>query len=721
VRRIGKLRDAIANLEPARVMSLLPWSLALAGAAALVLIGFHTAFQRRTDVSQSALAWTLLAMTAGMVFAVSPPVARADRHDRHGLLGWGMALNIGALLLFVPVYAAVWESDWDTITGWRTYPYFNKRWLAALYGIAIAVFLVLPVAITRWLTATPPSSVPLPVTLRRRPIWWWSIELTLLLAAVWYLVGPPWNVAIHHRAIDLHEQVHLGPLQAVDKGHLPYLGPASTQYGPGTQLALYAYMSMTEQFNLVGFREAFLLVHLICVALFAVLAHAHTGWRTAWLVLLVGVICSPIRFFAFTGDGALGESYGWGNAGRYLAPLILVPGVAILLTREVRRWLPLSISLGVVWGLLAWFAQENLASGLTGTALVAIVLFSAGATSWSRMLHVGTRVIMGSALVWVPLLGWYAAHGVAGQFVSNYFVLPRAVAAGFQNTWFGEGGANPLANAFHYVPVFAIAVAVLTLWDVTTWRLRRLERDHVRLLSFVCVLLASFQGALYRSDSLHTLNVFLALPFVVVLSWRDLPHWTAATWTGRAAIRSAFVVLFLWMLPLQPYLTGGYDWILYPPSLKFAATVENVPVSSGVAFERATAHLSDEPTVAGEGSGPMRQFLSDASELHRLIGGRPTFVESAGPYFTGLVYFMADLTPAPYLYDVETMMFNNRQQTAAWAHFQKNLAKVECVITSSTDAFEARAFLSANPRASVTPMRLGAGQIYVIMHREGSL
>ena len=170
--------------------------------------------------------------------------------------------------------------------------------------------------------------------------------------------------------------------------------------------------------------------------------------------------------------------------------------------------------------------------------------------------------------------------------------------------------------------------------------------------------------------------------------------------------------------PLMPQLTDAYNWVLYPPSQKYrvSASAAATPSSDGVAFVRATAGLADEPLVVGPGTGPMRQFLADASELGSLIGDRPTVVESAAPYFTGLVYFMADLTPAPYLYDVETMVINDRQQAAAWEHFRRNIDKIECVIVSSTDAFEAKAFLAANPSAQVIPRRLGAAQIYVILN-----
>lgn len=718
---LARARARVRQVTPETAFGYLPWSLAFASLASLGLIALHVATQRRTDISQAALSYTLAALVPALVLAcadAAPAMCRGGV-GRPGLASWGLALNGGILLLFIAVYSAVWQTDWDAITGWRTYPYFNKRWLSALYAIAITTFLVLPLWIDRWRRGPVDRAVDASEPGPRRSRWWLvGLQIAALITAVWYLDGPPWNIATHHRAIDFHEQVHLGPLQAIAKGYLPYIGPASTQYGPGAQLAIYSYMRLTDQFNLVGFREAFLLVHLVSAIVLALLARAHAGPRAAWLVLLLALICSPLRLFAFGGDGSPGESYGWGNAARYLAALAVVPSAAVLLTRDVKHSRLSAVTLGVVWGVLAWFAQENLASVITGGSLLALLLVGASATTSRRLIQVTETIAGGFAVVWVPLLSWYAMHGQLQAFVSNYAILPRAVAAGFQNTWFNEGSSNPLARAFHYTPAVAIVIGVLTLWDVREWRVRLLNRDHIRLLSFVAVLLACFQGALYRSDSLHTLNVLIALPFVLVLAFRDLPSWIASTWTGRAAARLAIVAGAMWLFPLTPQLTAAYDWILFPPSMKFASHPAP-PIraaDSGIAFARATAGLSDEATVAGAGTGAMRKFLEDASALHDLVGTRRTFVESAGPYFTGLLYFMADITPAPFLYDIETMMFNDRQQNAAWSYFQTRLPDIDCVITVSPDTFETRLFRSANPSARTYVRQVGEASLYVIMN-----
>lgn len=715
----------LGAVTPERAVAWLPWSAALAATASLAVIALHVAFQRRTDLSQMTLSWSLAALMPALVlaFAPAPPVTLAERIDRRGFTAWMLALNAGILLLVLPAGLAVWQTDWDTMTGWRIYPFFNKRWLAALYAVSLLTALVLPIWIDRLLRKAHGESHPAEacaVARRRTPWWRLALECAALLLAVWYLAGPPWNIGTHHRGIDNHEQVHLGPLQAISKGFVPYVGPASTQYGPGFQAAVYAYMTLSGQFNLVGFREAFLAIHLLSFAIVAGLARAHAGARSAWLVLLLGIICSPLKLFLFMADGSPGESYGWGNAARYLGALMVVPAVALLATRSVPRHRALTVALGVVWGVLAWGAQESLASVVTGGGMLLVLLVGTCSATWRQAASTLAALAAGFAGVWVPVLGWYASQGLALAFVDNYFLVPRAVAAGFQNTWWADGANDPLARAFHYTPAIIVVLGVLTLWDTRSWRVRRpLSPEQVRLLSFLCVLAACYQTALYRSDSLHVLNVLMALPFVLVLALRDLPAWTAGTWLGRAGCRVAMATVALTVFPLTPQLTGLYDWVLYPPMYKHQAPVPaQAGVSAGeesIGFERATPGLVDEPSVAGEGTGPMRKFLQDATELRRLIGNRPTFVHSAAPYYTGLVYFMSDLTPAPYLYDVETMLINDRLQTHAWSHFQERIKEVECVIVSSTDAFEARMFLAANPTATVIPRTLGTASLLVIM------
>ena len=69
--------------------------------------------------------------------------------------------------------------------------------------------------------------------------------------------GPPWTLDASREPVDMHEEVHLSGLQAIDRGYTPYLGAASVNYGPGLQLAGYGYMRARARFSVPGFREWF--------------------------------------------------------------------------------------------------------------------------------------------------------------------------------------------------------------------------------------------------------------------------------------------------------------------------------------------------------------------------------------------------------------------------------------------------------------------------------
>jgi len=84
--------------------------------------------------------------------------------------------------------------------------------------------------------------------------------LATALGLAWYFSGPPWYLDKTRTPISHQEEVVLIGLQAVAKGHLPYVGVASVQYGPGTQVAAYWLMRHVTSFSVVGFREAWALL-----------------------------------------------------------------------------------------------------------------------------------------------------------------------------------------------------------------------------------------------------------------------------------------------------------------------------------------------------------------------------------------------------------------------------------------------------------------------------
>src|SRR5260370_30261217 len=124
-----------------------------------------------------------------------------------------------------------------------------------------------------WIGSSPrepaprPDAVPRPGGRRFSP---WGAIAAVVLA--WFFAGPPWHLDRHVRDFEYHEQVHLGPLQAIAKGYAPYLGPASTQYGPGSQLILYGVMRHSDRFDLVASREAWALINFAALVVFALVA-----------------------------------------------------------------------------------------------------------------------------------------------------------------------------------------------------------------------------------------------------------------------------------------------------------------------------------------------------------------------------------------------------------------------------------------------------------------
>jgi hypothetical protein len=630
-----------------------------------------------------------------------------------------LALALGILLTPAAAFFAVWHNRYDDFSGW-TYPFLNKRWLVALYGIGVATFLVFPSAVERWLRPTEatarigarPRHHPRR-TLQRAG----GLVAGLLLA--WYFAGPPWHLERHHRAIDFHEQVHLGQLQAIDKGYLPYVGPASTQYGPGSQLLMYEWMKWSGHFDIVSFREAQVGLHLLTFGAVAVLACLMCGVWVALPVVVLAVVYSPLAFFSIGGDGTMAGSYGWGNGLRYLGALLVVPLLARVARVPRDRLVPIwsAVLLGALWGLFAWVSQENLSSTLVAASLLMLILWLTDTVSGSAALSIAAHLLAGFIAVGAVLLLYYAAHGAAREFLRNYFLVSSAVAMGFSNTWWPAGESPGHLHAYYLTAPLLVAIGILTLWDVRSRSMRRhLDERQMRLLAFLCVLLASYQTALYRSDYVHLMNTMLALPFVLVLAALDLPGWLARTWPLRAGLSTLIAALAFWIYPVSRALVDLRPLLTQPLS-RFSRSAESpIGVKDGrVPFRRATRLLCDEPQAA-PGMVPMRTFLESAGQIRDLVGTRRTYIEGvvAGGY-TGLYYFMLDLTPGPILLEKETMIINNTLAAEAFDHFRRHVHEFDAVITSTLESHEVRAFVVGHPNTVTIERSIGQAPVYVLL------
>jgi hypothetical protein len=714
------------NIDAAEAARFLPYAIGAAALASLVIVGVHRWRQSPSEFDLTVVSWASVALLLVLAVVIGPKASFALPRglNTRGFTAYILSLEAGILLLPGVAFSTVWKTRFYEMTGW-TYPVVNKRWLVGLYVLSIVTLVVFPAAVDKWLrgwsTLQQPVVMPPPAGHGWRR---WISRAAGIIGAVLlacYFAGPPWHIDRVHRPIDTHEQVHLGPLQAIDKGYLPYIGPASTQYGPGSQVLTYAFMKATGRFDIVSFREADVARHFVTFAVAATFAFLVLGFWSMLLIVPLMITFSPLTMFQPHVSGIMVGFYGWGNALRYLGAVVVVPTVVCLArrprTRVAFHW-P-SALVGALWGFFAWVSQENLGTTLLATSVMLAILWFTDTSSVTSILTAAFNLIAGFAAFWLVVLAYYGVHGQAIAFVRNYFLVASAVAMGFSNAWWPAGDSPGYLNAYYFTGPLLIALAVTTICDVRTLSLRtRLDEAQTRFLAFVCVALFCYQAALFRSDSAHLVNTMLALPFVLVLATRDAPAWLATTWPARALLRTMLVALFIVVYPISAPFVDPYAVLVAAPAARFQATFPNDPNPSAdqrIPFKRAGRYLADEP-AAGPGMVAMRTFLEAASEIRDLIGTRRTFVDgvTAGAY-TGLWFFLLDLTPGPVLFERETMIINNEVVDMAFEHFQQHVREFDAIIAPGLGAREVRLFLAAHPDAVTAERHIGRETVYVLL------
>jgi hypothetical protein len=701
---------------------LLPYTTGLTAIVSVGLVSVKVWRQPSFPFFAAVLGWAIAAVVVAVLVTWVRPAASIGAS---AAVSWIVALQLGVLLLVIPLLLLTVSMPEDNIPGWL-FPVLNKRWLIALYDLAIVTFLVFPVAVERWRTEehAPKAEPNQPSTVRPATRWRWVsrvIGTIGIVAVVWYFAGPPWNLHRHHRVIDWHEQLHLGSLQAISKGYLPYIGPASTVYGPGSQILTYAVMTLSDQFDIVSFRTSFAVFDLAALLILGIAACWWLGMLPAVAVVLLAFTYSPMAFYYTISDGTFAGFYGWANPLRYLAPLLVVPSLARVACWSTRaRDAPWLVLLGIVWGIGAWIAQENLSMTVVAGGLLLTLLWLTRAISLRRAIRSLCYLVIGFGFVAIPIVLYYAFHGTAGEFLRNYFLNPRAVAMGYSNTWWpAQDALLPERYSYYFTPPFLIALAGCTLWRLRPLGLvSPLDFRRIRFLAFVCIQLICYQTSLFRSDNTHLRNTMIALPFVLVLGFWDLPQWLAASGWGRSAVRGAFIVLVLAIYPVVRL--QAWETMMTAPMFRFKApppssASASMPDDDRVAFKRATRLLSDEPILAATSGLSVRSFLDFASELHDTIGPRKTYIAAVGSVYTGLLYFMADLTPAPYPLELETMVINRNMRDLVIDHMRAHPEDYECFIGTSLSQAEAQVFLDGHPGALTLERNLGPTMLYVLL------
>ncbi len=544
------------------------------------------------------------------------------------------------------------------------------------------------------------------------------------LALAWYFAGPPWYLSRTSTNITYQEDFWLTGLQAIARGHLPDTGVAGTQFGPGTQLACYWLMRHVTSFSVVGFRQAWAVLSWAGASVLFVAFFLTFGYIRGLTVSVLSALVYPaLRENAFMPSGQFTGFWGWSNPLRYVGAIALV----LLLPAVIRRcpsWRGVvgGAALGLIWAVMTCMGQENLAAGVAGALALSALLLLTGTVSGQAAAAGIAAAAAGFALFWLPILGFYAAHGDLGEYLRRYFQYPIAVAGGWSNTsWQGHSHLpSPLTTMYYALPFVLAVIAVALVFEVRPLRIAtRWSRERTLLAVSVLAAILLYEGGMLRADTLDMTGTLLAVPALVVVVATVLPRLLGGR--RRTTLIGVGAVLAAASFALLPY--AAYSW----SGVRAAAVdpyLDRQHLGGGpqasqlatLAARRVGSGLAETPTCCQFGDQSMASFLATMNRLHAIVGNRTTYVADVPDGYPGLVYFVADLTPAPVQYDKYTTVLNVPQRQAYMAYFRTYvLARTQALVTTSLDGPEARYFLHRYPRARRISLSLQGGPYYVLV------
>jgi hypothetical protein len=698
-----------------------------------------------------------------LVTVLVPPTVRAALLDRLVAPSQRAAIWLALTLWFPLVLLIAYyrgESTLPLTQHWIAFGYADKRWLTAAYLLCALAPMVLLVGTSRlleagrahpaswraWLRDLAPRRLPgtlaaatatadaetadtsagestagheaLAATMRRYPGAGFirvTAGLVTALGLAYYFYGPPWylNRPSFAAPILYQEDVYLSGLQAISKGAVPYIGPAAIQYGPGSQLFSYLYMRHFATFSVVGFREAWATFEWAGASILFVACFLALGYFRGLIATLLSTLIYPaLHQLEFVPGRAYSGLFAWANPLRYAGAIALL----LLLPAAIRRapaWRGIAgaFVLGLVWGLLSYVGQENLAAGAVGAIVLSALLLLTGTASVRSVVTSLVAVVGGFVVAWLPVVLFYAGKGLLGRFLYLYFMDPLAVAQGYSNMPWGGVHTSPeevhvdasWALMYYVLPFVLAALALLAVLKFRPFRVAmEWSKDRIMLVSCLVTTILLYQGAMLRADADHLTGTLLTVPFLVVAAATVLPRLLGARKlnTLRVAGVLIFAASFL-LLPLKAYeLSSIGGQAIAPEQDRAQLAAEKVP--------RTPPHLADLRVGAGQWrqhaccqafSESMQNFVKLADQIHTIVGNRATYVQNFLAGYPGAIDFVADLSPAPVPLDLTTMVFNQQQLGRYLATFRSSvLPKTQALITDNLLTPEVRAFEQRYPQ-----------------------
>jgi hypothetical protein len=684
----------------------------------------------------------------------TPPANSSDTEESRRLRrAWGLA--VVGMILMVPVCVALRVFGKPPVYEWTRFPYLDKRWLVLTYWSGTFGFLVLPLVI-RWflrfrerrresaaswvdaLRALDPTEdradeVSAPRGIPRHPVL--PVLLGLLLATV--MGGPPWNTIVPLKGVDGHESIHWTGLQAISHGHTPYLGPASVNYGPGAQVAIYAYMKLRGLFTIPGFREANSFLLWIALLLVSGMVFWQLRLGPAFLALFLMIFISPLMLYQWAPMGYLYGFSGWAIPIRFIGALVLALGVCATVRRGPS---PRSIrigylGLGLLWGLLSYTSQESFFGGIFTIGILTVLLYLTGTIGLAKLAAAAQGFLAGAIAFYTPICLYYLAHGGLFEFWRNYFLVPLRFGRGYANTpWWVPFGAerieteslsfDPLTVAYYTLPYLVIGVALLGLYRTRRLRVAALDSDRVILVAAAVAFLSAYSGTLLRSDDFHLVGTLFAVPVVIAAALFYLPSFHCRTRLGRWTVR--VFVLLLTAVVFQPIWKGAPERLLASGRGRLHSYTLHIPPYAEE-FARDDIERRYGPSLIE--LKRVQRILPAFRKVKSIVGDRPTLVliespgalgEPATVLNSGELNFCADLNVGPYWLERTDMVANSVQLKKFVDHFRTHVDRFDFVISDVPEGPEIDVFRAAFPDGPHWDVSLGVpGRSLYVFGRTG--
>jgi hypothetical protein len=649
-----------------------------------------------------------------------------------------LVATAGATLLVVPTYFFV-RSTTATGSEWAIYGGVDRRWMTSLFllgALGPAVLGTLAAALIRVAAHRPTTwralvqSVPVrsateaaaPSEPRsRRANALTAAKVALGLGIAYYFYGPPWYLSAYHGGIDYHEDVWLAGLQAIARGNVPYIYAANVQYGPGSQLAMYGYMRSIGGFTIIGFRETFALFQWAGASIFFAVLFAR--FRLVWGLVtgLLAVLVFPtLQMLRFVDHSTYFGFFGWGDVLRYAGVFALALLYSPTIERSSKRSRLLAgLALGIFWGASAFMAQENLAGGVLVLVVLTILFLASRTYTLEAVFSAAGGIVLGIVLIWLPIVGYYAWHRALVLFVRLYLLVPLAVARGYSNTPYLEGRRSPWWPMYYFLPVVLAALALLAVVQLHPLRLaERWERERTLLVSVVVVAVVADQASMLRADQSHLVNTMLAVPVVFVSAGLLLPRTLGLRNRGPAVVVRCLVVgVAVLLVPRSMIQPQALRQVLLAPydDRRDLSAQHQQPAPPTGAGARLGSGLVSAALCCSSSTVSMRELIHVMNRIHGVVGDRTTYVNGFRDGYPGLVYFLADLRPAPSFLDPYTMAITPALVRESLDYFRRHIRAVAAEVVSNPKSEEALDFKAAYPRYRLVKISYPRGPIYIFL------